>query len=192
MRSFDAETAAYLAEGHIVARLLFWITARRKSDDVAETLGFWSGEYDASITIGGSARAYAGVSTSLTTEAFTWAPGLGVNSHQIKVDRVNPDLENLLMAYDLRFAPVELHRAFLDPETRAIVGTPERMFKGIVNSAPIERGLPGATPQSVISLVSEARGLTRALSTMKSDESHKDRGGDRFRRYSDVSAVIGG
>lgn len=191
MRNYDSATAAYLASrGGTIAHRLVQIAARNIATGLVENIALWSGEYDLTVTIAGDLRTYVGAGTLLQTDAITAGPGLAVRVHQLRMAAVAPEVESLVKEYDTRFAPVEMHRAFFHPSTRALVSEPHRVFRGLINSIDFPTEAPGASPTCVIEMVSEARILTRTLALKKSDESQKKRGGDRFRRFGDVSAAV--
>ena len=60
----------------------------------------------------------------------------------------------------------------------------------MINSVDFPTSEPGGAPECVLEVVSETRVLTRGLALKKSDESQRTRGGDRFRRYGDISGAV--
>ena len=64
------------------------------------------------------------------------------------------------------------------------------IYKGMIDQITFPLEAPGGAPACVISVASETRILTRTLASKKSDESHKARGGDRFRRNAVVSGSV--
>lgn len=191
MRNFDAATAAALsARAGLVARQTLWITARNLATGLPESLGIWNGEDDISLSVEGTPRAYTGAGAALEVEPITAAPGLEVRTVVWRLSALAPEVEALAKAYDTRFAPVEIHRALFDPATRGLIGAPHRVFRGFCNGLTFDRGDAGGTAAADLELVSETRALTRSLAVKKSDESQKARGGDRFRRYGDISGSV--
>lgn len=191
MRIFDNAVAALLAaRGGLVPHRLVWIGARSKSTGETEAMGVCSAEDDMSIQIDGATRTYVGAGTLLQAEAITSGPGLDVRSHQIQMAAIAPEVENLVKGYDTRFAPVEIHRVFLHPQTRRVVGAPHRVFRGLINTIDFPRAEVGGTPGCTIELVSETRSLTRTLPLKKSHESCVAGGGDNFRQYGDISGSV--
>jgi len=191
MRIFDSGTSAILgARGGLVAHRLVWIAARDRATGDTEALGLSSSEDDLAVTVEGEACTYLGAGGLLGVENITSGAGLAVRVHRLQLAAIAPEVEDLVKGYDTRFAPVEIHRALFDPETRALAGVPHRVFRGLVNSIDFPEAEPGGQPACVVEVVSETRALTRALATKKSDESHKARAGDRFRRYGDISGSV--
>ena len=94
----------------------------------------------------------------------------------------------------------QLHRAFFDPMSGNLIEAPQRVWKGWVDTAPIHTApihtAPIHTPEAggeataELTLVSAARALTRNSSLVKSDAVQRQRGGDRMRRFQDVSGAV--
>jgi hypothetical protein len=191
MRTYDTETTAYFgARAGTVARQLVWIEARDRNTGATETIGLWSGEEKRQFVIDGEPRTYHGAGTLLKPDPVAASAGLAVRMYQVKLAAIAPEVEDLVLGYETRFAPVTVHRAFYDPATRALVGAPHRVFKGLINSITFPREKRGAAPACLLDLASETRALTRALGATKSDESQQARGGDRIRRFSDISGAV--
>lgn len=191
MRSLDsAITNLLTAKGGLIVRHLVWISARNRSTGLPETLGVWSGDYTLAITIDGAARTYAFAGAALQIPEIVTVPGLSVRSLRLGLASIDAGVENIVRNYDTRFAPVEIHRAVIDPATRAIAAAPYRVFKGMINSLQFPRPEPGGLAEVSLELVSENRVLTRGLPMKKSDHSQRQRSGDRIRRYGDVSGVV--
>lgn len=191
MRIYDAATsAALVARDGIISQRLIWIEARNTATGLPEHMGVWTGDYDLAVPIDGEARTYQGLGAVLQAEPISAAPGLAVRIHQLRLAAVAPEVEDLVKGYDTRFAPVEIHRALFYPETRGLIGDPHRVYRGLINDIVFPRSEPGGNPECIVSVASETRVLTRALASKKSDESHKVRGGDRFRKYADISGNV--
>ncbi|MCG7626058.1 hypothetical protein [Epibacterium sp. Ofav1-8] len=191
MRIYDAETLAYLSgrEGLVSVRLV-WIAARNLSGGV-ETLGLCSAEDDLAVQVGGQDRTYLGAGPLLQSEPISAGSGLQVRVHRLHLSAVAPEVEDLVKGYQTRFAPVEIHRMFLDPATRLQVGQPHRVFRGVIDGIDFPRAEPNGTPSVSLQLVSETRVLTRPLPLKKSDESHRRRDQqDAFRKYGDISGSV--
>lgn len=88
-----------------------------------------------------------------------------------------------------RVAPVEVHGLLIDPVQNTIVGTPWLALRGWVDE--VEIRTPGVDGEGGVDLriASAARALTRTLSLKRGDASHQLRGGDRFRRYAEISGT---
>lgn len=191
MRNYDAATVAHLASrAGIVSRVLVWIEARDKTTGAPHNLGVWSGEEPMNFQIGGQLRPYKGAGMLLQAEPVASAPGLEVSTYRVGLSAIAADVENLVKGYQTRFAPIEVHRALFDPQTRQLVSEPHRVFRGFVNQVRFPRSVPGGDASCAIDAVSETRTLTRSLALRKSEASQKMRGGDEFRRYGDISGSV--
>jgi len=191
MRSFDASTLASLQDRTgIIARQLIWFSAKNRVSGAVETIGFWNGDDHVTLTIDSVERTYYGAGTTLKVPRIVTEVGIQARTHRITFSAVAAETLIALRQYDARLAPVEIHRALYDINSHSLVSAPHRVFKGWINNAPIPRKPPGEDASLVISLTSSARALTRNLALMKSDESQKLRGDDRFRKYADISGDV--
>lgn len=189
MRSFTTAIQNYINDGRaVVAHQLVYFWAKNRTSGLMETIGFWTGIEDATFTIGGSARDYIGRGAFHGTEPVTNGTGLEVRTLQINIAAPSGEAEDLVKGYETRFAPVQVHSAFFDAETRALVSEPVRDFKGFVDGIEFPTGAEPAI--ATINIVSGTRTLTRKLAGKKSHQTHKANGGDAFRRYGDVSGSI--
>lgn len=192
MRDYDAATLAALnARKGTIAHRLVSIDARAIPSGTVERLNLWTGDFDLAITLEGEARTYLALGALLQGEPIVSGAGLDVRVHQMRLSAVPSEVEDLVKGYDTRFAPVSIHRALFDPATRDLVGTPHRVFRGMVNSIdfPVEPG--EASPVCIVEVVSEARVLTRTLPLKKSDDSQRRRAAsDGFRKYGDISGAV--
>lgn len=109
--------------------------------------------------------------------------------HTITLAAISPEVEQAVRGYDARLAPVEVHGLLIDPVLNTIVGVPWPALRGWVDE--VEIRTPGVDGEGGIDLriASAARALTRTLSLKRGDASHQLRGGDRFRRYAEISGT---
>lgn len=191
MKNFDAATAAYIASrAGVVAHRLIWIKAENRATGIVENIGIWSGLRDRVFVVGGTPRIYRGAGALLAAEPIVSGPGLSVRTYEISLSAVAPEIEDLVKGYKTRGAPVEVHRALFHPATRDLVSDPRRVWFGRVDEITFPDGDIGGMAACVLSLVSETRALTRPLAVLKSAAAQALRGGDKLRRYSDVSGSV--
>lgn len=191
MRSYDANTAAYLAgETAIVAHVLIWIVAKNRGTGAAESIGFWTGDDHQAFTIGGVARTYYGAGDVLEVPAMIYEAGLSVRMHTFGLASLAPEVAQALRGYEPRLASVEVHRALFHTSSGALVAEPHRVLAGWIDEAEINTPEIGGQGGATITVASSARGLTRTLPICKSDVQQQLRSGDRFRRYVDVSGSV--
>lgn len=191
MREFHVDTQAILdAREGIIARQLVWITAKNRSTGLPETIGFWNGEDHQDITVGGDVRTYYGAGLSMTVPRIVTEVGLQVRRHKVIFSAVAPEVQVAIREYDAHRAPIEIHRVLLDLGSRNLVSDPFRVVKGRISKAPIPTKPPGEESLITLEIETAARALARPLALLKSDESQQLRGGDRIRRYGDVSGDV--
>jgi hypothetical protein len=191
MKDYDAATLNYLqARAGIVSKRLIWIRAQNRATGDFEDLALWSGLRDRAFTVDGVTRTYNGAGAVLDAEPVLSGPGLAVRTYQIGLAAVAPEVEDLVKGYKTRGAPVAVHRALFHADTRALVAPPRRVWLGRVDEIDFSDGEIDGTAACIMSLVSETRALTRFLSTVKSHVSQKLRGGDKLRRYADISGAV--
>ena len=191
MREFDAGTLAALQDrSGIITRQMIWITAKNRIAGDPETIGLWNGPDHETVTIGGETRTYYGAGTNLKVPRIITEVGIQARTHRVTLSALAPEVLTAIRTWDARLAPVEIHRVLLDLSSHNLVSEPHRVFRGWINKAPLPRRPEGEEAELTLSLTSSARALTRTVSLLKSDESQKLRGGDRFRRHADVSGDI--
>ena len=191
MRSLDTALLDLLrARRGQTAVLLLWIVARDRSTGAAVAQGFTSSIEDLSVTIGGVARTYVTAGGKLSADPVVSETGMTVRMQTVRLSGVASEVDAILRGADPRLAPAELHRIVRDPATGAAVGTPQLLFRGTVDAAPIRTPEKGGAVSVTLTLAAATRDMTRALSLKASDASQKLRGGDRFRRFADVSGEV--
>jgi len=191
MRSYDTATGNYFSgQSDIVAKVLLWITAKDRGTGAAQTVGIWTGDDHANITIGGSSRLYYGAGAMLNLPSITYTLGFGIQTQMADLSSLAPEVINAIRVYDPRFAPVEVHRALYNASDRSLVSEPHRVFKGWIDSVSITTPEIGGDGKVSLTMVSAARALTRSVAQMKSDETQKRRSGDRFRKWNAISGAV--
>ncbi len=191
MRSYDSNTMSHLAaRSGVKVRILLWVTAKNRTNGLPESLGVWNGDEDITVHIDGVDRDYVGAGGLLDPDPVRSDVGLDVRMHEIRVSPLDDTIVALLRGFDARLAPIEMHRVFLDPETNALVGPAHRVFRGEINKLDLPEMPAGSEVAATITAASASRRLTLSLPLKKSDESQRLRGGDRFRRYGDISGGV--
>ena len=192
MRTLPAQVVAFLSARPDAVRVhtLVWITARDRLTGVAESIGLWNGLDNQSFDIGGP-RMYVGAGSILGLESITYASGLEARMHEITFSALSPEIDQAIRAYDARLAPVELHGLLIDPLTNAMIGTPWLALRGWIDEVNITTPAVGGEGSVASKIASAARALTRTLSLKRGDASQQRRGGDRFRRYAEISGTGG-
>ena len=189
MRAYLAADLDQLtARAGVRPRILVWIRAKRWDTGATEAVGFWSGEDDATFAIAGVDRLYHGAGGLLGIDDLTLETGLDVRTLQIWFATAAEEVVDAVRGYDLRLAPVEVHRVLTGPLTHAPIAEPHRIWRGWVDGAPLTTpAIGGEGGRVTLTVASAAMALTRRLSAKYSDASMSRRGGDRLFRYADVS-----
>lgn len=191
MRSFDPAELTYLqSRAGVQAHALVWVSARNRATGLTETLGLWTGDEDRDFVIGGVTRSYQGAGPILGLEPVMMQTGLVVQLQELRLASLAPEVQDLILSYDTAFAPVQIHRALFDPATGALIAEPRRVWSGQIDRAPVPTPEIGGEATLAVQMTSAARALTRPLTLTKSDAVQSLRGGDRFRRYQDVTGKV--
>lgn len=161
----------------ITSHALIWIQAKNRNTQATESLGLWTGP-DHQQFMG---RTYYGAGNVLEMGAIQTEIGLSVRRLRIGLSAVSGEVEMMLRGYEPKGAPVEVHRAEFD-DGGVLLATPERIFKGWINTAPIVTPAIGGMATAAIECVSNSRMLTLFGKNVKSDAQQRQRDGDRFRR----------
>ncbi|MDS1135561.1 hypothetical protein [Nitratireductor indicus] len=194
VRAVDAATATELqARGGLIRRDLVWITAKNRATGAPESIGLWNGadHVDISVVSGETGatvtRPYYGMGGLQNVPAIPLVSDLTVRKITISFSQLDPAILKAVREYDPRHAPVEVHRLYLNRETRLPIAPAVPRFLGFVNTTPIERPKANSEGSIRLEVVSHTRVLTRKVPAKKSDEYQRQRGGDRFYKFTDVS-----
>ena len=190
MRILPAAVASFLAGRPDAVRVhtLVWLSARNRTSGQIETMGLWNGPDHQQFNIGGL-RDYFGAGNILGLDRITYGTGLDVRMHTITLAAISPEVEQAVRAYDVRLSPVEVHGLVIDPLYNVIVGTPWLALRGWVDEVEIRTPAVGGEGGIDLRIASATRALTRTLSLKRGDASQQRRGGDKFRRYAELSGV---
>lgn len=181
-----AVQAARAARSGTHAELLVWVKARIRATGVVQAMGLWTGADHQVFTIGGQAREYYGAGAVLQVPPIQATVGIEVKRYTLSLSAVSPEVELLIRGYDPRLCPIEVHRAEFDAGGN-LLGAPERVLKGTVSGSPIITPAIGGSATASLEVESSARSLTRYGTVTKSDQVQRQRGGDRFRRFSSIT-----
>lgn len=194
MRTVNASVLAALAQRQLIARDFIWITARNFGTGLYESVGFWSdiGAVSALVmaaaTLTPVARDYTGSGTMIQIDDVPLTSDLTVRTIGASLNGINTAVNNYVRGYDLKGAPVEIHRGLFDPVNRNLVGVAELRFVGFVDEVVFVTPPEGGSGSINVKIVSHTRELTRASGEKRSDESQQRRAaGDRF--YKDTGTV---
>ncbi|MCB9993125.1 MAG: hypothetical protein H6873_05660 [Hyphomicrobiaceae bacterium] len=171
-----------------IRRVLVWLNIFDGAGDPA-TFGFWNGDGPVTVTVpaavSGSSvsRSYAGDQGLLEVPRFTYAAGLNQDSHDLKLDLTHSAIATIAGSYQLRGGTVEIHRGWREVDGSGWTATPELMLYGVIDEAKRDLGAAGSEASFTVTFLTNPH-LGHSLSAMKSDQTQRQRSGDRFRRYS--------
>lgn len=193
MREYGAAVAQHLADlAGVAPRHLVWITARNRQTGSPESIGFWNGLDAQEFTVGGQTRTYFGAGALLGIEAIIGTVGIEVRRQTVSLSGLTPEVLQAVRAYDIRLAPIEVHRVHIDPEKGRQIGDPVRVLKGTVDEAPIPKAPEGGSATLDLVIASASRALTRTLTAKKSQATQRQIDPtDRGRDYSAISGAVG-
>lgn len=190
MRDYGTAIETHLASGAgLQVRHLVWIEAINRDTGLVDPGGFWNG-YDARVfSVGGEDRTYQGAGTLLEIAPIIGEVGIRVRMQRVSLSKIPPSVVNLINGYEVRFAPIEVHRVFFDPVKGVQIGDPVRVLKGTVDEMPVPTPAEGGTATVDLTVASAARALTRTLTAKKSDaDQRRIDANDKGREY---SAIVG-
>lgn len=190
VRAVDGTTSTYVqSRKGVIPRNFVWITAKNISTGATESIGFWNGfDTETVSVISGKTglpeeRTYHAFGSLLSIDRIQRSPELNIRTIRLSLSQVSPAVQQAFRGYDTRLAPIEIHRGFLDLDTRKLIASPVVRFVGWINKAPITTPAVGGEGSVSVQVVSHTRMLTRINPAKRSDESQKKRSGDRLRRY---------
>lgn len=194
-----AEYAHLAARGPRRAAVLIWLTAVNRRTRAPEAMGFWTGADHREFVVDGLTRPYFGAGGLIQLDPLRSVIGTDVQQTSATLHLPTPEIEMAVRGYDLRLAPVEIHRALFDPVSLAVIGITRR-FVGEVDQIDISEPTvsadgtvsPGACK---VTMVGSARAGTRPLSLKKSNASQRLRllpsgQPDAFAQYADISGAV--
>lgn len=192
MRNFHPAVGIHLRErGAQHAHLLVTIAGRNREADAVETIGFWTGADHEDFVVEGVPHTFYGAGSIMSVDPLTNEAGVRVRTTRILFSTVLPEVQLALRGYHIRKQPCSLYVAYFDPDTHALIGVPQRAFKGYISGLEMTRPELGGSAEATLHLLSSARRLTQTLTLKKSNVALRARHpGDGFRRHSDISGAV--
>jgi len=193
VRPLDVDTQVAIRDrSAIVPRNFIVITAKNRDSGEPSVRCFWD-EAETVITNvldenGDTvSHTFVGDGAILEMDPVPMRIGLEVRTVQITLSPLHSEVQALVRGDDPRDAKVEIYRGLLDPTSMLLVAAPRIRFLGKINEAPISTAGAGGESTVILRVVSHTRELTRTNPAKKSDAQQQLRGGDRFRRYTNVA-----
>lgn len=192
---YDSATIAALQSGALVLRDFLTVFGWDEDGDPI-TLGFWTGEDDVTVNVVSAttgsvvSRNFIGGGTLLEVPAIVDAIGIEARSIDLGLSQIHLAVQDMVRAYNIRVAVVEVHRGVFSPATWSLVSTPFPRFLGRMDSASVATPAVGGEGGITLTAVPDVIDLTRTNPALKSDETQRLRSDDRFRRHSDAAAAV--
>lgn len=194
MKAYDQATLTALQNREAIAPFnLLWIEAKNRDNGGLEAIGFWNGLDVADVTVINpetnlpTVRTYYGAGSLLDIPAIPQESDLTIRSIRILLSQVDAATQLAVRGYDVRLAPIQVHRGYFDVDTMQPVAPARARFIGWVNNMKINTPAVGGSGNIELTCVSHTRQLTKTNPLRRSDEQQKRRQGDRFRRHTDVA-----
>lgn len=196
-RAVDPAVQAARDAGHpVVERHLVWVNTRTIDAGLPVTAGFWTGRDDASLAVidpvtGGSVtRSYVAAGGVIGIDPVLQISGFDIHPVQLRLSPLTPEVDTALRAYVLRGASVELHRLWLDYETRAPLAPAQVWMTGRINGVIWPTPEAGGNAALRVTVVTGLRDLTLGNPDTVSDAVQSRRSGDRFARYVGIAGTV--
>ena len=192
MRIYSTATASYFARrSAFLGHVLVWLQARNRDTGAIEEIGFWTGADHAEFTIRGELRTYYGAGSMLGMDPIRRQTGLKVRSQRITFSQVAPELMIAVRGYDPRHAPVEVHRALFDPQSRLLIDEPHMILQGYLDKLKLPTPAKGESANISFEVATAGRALTKPVSRFRSDASLRARApADGFRKYASLADTV--
>lgn len=135
-------------------------------------------------------RNYEGEGVFLSWDTVQDTVGLQSRAINTKLSQISPTVNNMVRAYNVRNAVVELHVGYKSIATGLFVAPPLPEFVAVMDTIKHKDGAVGSDGETILRIVSDVADLSLTSSDMKSHASQKLRSGDMFRRYSGTAGRI--
>lgn len=196
MRGSDNATVNALSAARtkgLAPRSLVTIKAKALVDSTPELFCFWDGVLPVDIEVVGGAtglleqRPFAADGALLKVSSIRLTSDLTIRPATFQLNPLHPRVALMMKNYDVRLAPVEIHRAALDVDTRLPVAPPRCRFLGFMEIPKRVKPKVNEEGSLTFNCISETVQLVRINPAKRSDESQKLRQGDRMMKYAEVA-----
>jgi hypothetical protein len=180
MRDVDPAELAAIQAGTVVARTLVTLTVKNRLTGNPVPLGFWMDAGPAAFNVinlrtgAVEARSFVGEAL-LSVGDIPLISDISVREVEVVLAAIDGSVQDAVRTYDARNAPIEIHRAYLDPVTMAQVAPARCRFLGQVDTAPIETAAEGGASTVTLTCTSTTQELRRRNPDVCSYESQIQR-----------------
>lgn len=194
MRALDAAALAALKSRAVCLRDFLWIVARDRDTGAPVAAGFWSdlGTVSAQVlnpeTGGPEFRTFEGGGNLIEISAIPLVANLTVQNVTVTASQLS-NINDLVRAYDLKQARVEIYRGLFTPATLNQLAPAFPRFVGFVDEVEINTPAEGDAGSITLTCVSNSQEMGRSNPATRSDGYMQQRSaGDTFRRH---AATVG-
>jgi len=176
MRDTDPAELAAIQAGTVVARTLVTITVKDRLTGNPVPLGFWMDAGPASFNVVNprtgavEGRSFLGEAL-ISVGEIPLISDISVRDVEAVLAAIDDSVQEAVRTYDVRNAPIEIHRVYLDPTTMGQVAPARCRFLGQVDTAPIETAAEGGASTVTLSCTSTTQELRRKNPDVASYES---------------------
>jgi len=176
MRDVDPAELAAIQARTVVARTLVSLTVKNRLTGAPVPLGFWMdagpGAFNVINPRTGATEGRAFVGDALISVGeIPLISDISVREVEAVLAAIDDDVQEAVRTYDVRNAPIEIHRVYLDPVTMLQVAPARCRFLGQVDTAPIETAAEGGASTVTLSCTSTTQELRRKNPDVASHES---------------------
>lgn len=194
MRELSDANNDALQDLRLVARDFVWIKARTFDTGASFEYGFWSDVGNVSAPVLNPdtgtevTRTFEGAGSLISVSDIPLVANAEAQTITVTFSQIDEAVANIVRAYDLKQAVIEIYRGLFSPNTRLLVAAAFPRFVGFVDDVDIVT--PSENEDGVISLscVSHTQEMTRVNSDTRSDNSQRLRSStDNF--FQDATTV---
>ncbi len=181
MRSISEENYDALLERRLLARDFIWLKARTLDTGLPFEYGFWSDVGNVAAPVlnpdTGSAvtRNFEGAGSLISISDIPLVSNAEVQTVTVTLSQIDDAVANIVRAYDLKQAVIEIYRGLFSPISRLIVAPAFCRFTGFVDDPEITTPSENEEGSIVLSCVSHTQEMTRVNSDTRSSDSQKQR-----------------
>lgn len=192
MFTLPTALSTHLAGNATSSRMMVWVVARDRTAGTLHPTGFWTGNADQTINVGGVMRDYRATGGLLAIPKTVHDVGDTSVRTDVTFFARSPELVQAVRVYDVRYAPIEVHKVYMDPMNDSIIGSPVLELRGMVDSVQENRPTPGQTGLVfTFKLIPGTVRFTRKLALRHSFASiNQANPADHFGKYFDITARV--
>jgi hypothetical protein len=165
----------------LIPRDFIWLKARTLGTGLPFPYGFWSdvGNVSAPVldpdTGDAVTRDFEGAGSLISIGDIPLVSNAEVQTVTVTMSQIDDAVANIVRAYDLKQAGIEIYRGLFSPATRLLVAPAFSRFVGFVDDVDIATPSENEEGAITLSCVSHTQEMTRVNSDTRSDDSQKRR-----------------